>query len=136
LTATSVFRPDIKTLYVGFVVSWFCFIFMLHEMNLPHRRVSLPVLIVLGVISPVLVIVDGFVLRRTLFRQSAEALPHDPLKASERARGANLISFCCALSPAIFGAVLRFLGTDWSLPGILFGVSLIFLLLWRPNGSS
>jgi hypothetical protein len=105
---------------------------MVHEMNLPHRSVS-PWVLVAFVFAAVCAVAAGFVMRKKLFALSTESLPGDPSKALRLWRGAHFISFSNAMSITILGVALRFLGTSWSVPGVLFGLSLGFLLLWRPR---
>jgi len=105
---------------------------MVHKMNLPLRDVSARVSVVLCILA-VSAIAVGFVMRRRFFKLTTEALPHDPRKASQFWRSANFISFCCAMNPTIYGVVLKILGSGWLVPGMLFGLGLGFLLLWRPR---
>jgi hypothetical protein len=72
-------------------------------------------------------------MRKKLFTQSTESLPGDLGKALRLWRGAHLVSFSNAMSIAILGVALKFLGTSWLVPGVFFGLSLGFLLLWRPR---
>lgn len=125
-------QTEIELAHVGFILAWFCLLFMAHKMNPPHRNVSTWVLVVVSVAS-VYVVVAGFVMRKKFFKMSSEALPSDARKATKLWRSANSISFCCALNPPIYGLVLKILGSDWLVPGILFGLGLGFLLLWRPR---
>jgi hypothetical protein len=76
---------------------------------------------------------SGFVLRKTLFKKSADALPNNVAEALNRWKGAHLIGFNNALSIAVFGAVLKFMGSTWYVAGIFFGLSLVFLLSWGPR---
>jgi hypothetical protein len=126
-------RPPIRLVYFGFIVSWFCLLFVVHEMNPPHRKVSLWILIALGVVAPAYAIFGGFLMRKQFFRLSTEAISQDPDKASKYWRLANLIGFCCAINLAIYGAALRVFGTGWLVPGVFFGMSFSFLVLWRPQ---
>ena len=105
---------------------------MVYKMNLPLRAVSARVFVALCILAASAIVL-GFVMRRRFFKLTTEALAHDPCKASQFWRGANSISFCCAINPTIFGVVLKILGSGWLVPGILFGFSLGFLLLWRPR---
>ena len=132
MDAISRTQTEVKMAYRGFVVAWFCFIFMLYKMNLPVRNVSVPVFAALCILSASAIFL-GFAMRRRFFKLTTEALPHDPSKASQFWRGANFISLCCAINPTIYAVVLKMLGSGWLVPGILFGVSLGFLLLWRPR---
>jgi len=72
-------------------------------------------------------------MRKTLFKKSADALAGSGGEALRHWRGAHIIGFTHAMSIAIFGAVLRFIGCSWHIAGIFFGLSLCFLLLWRPR---
>jgi len=132
MDATSRTQTEVKSTHRGFILAWFCLLFMVHKMNLSLRDVSAWVFVALCALSAS-AIGAGFVLRVRLFKLSIEALPHDPRKASQFWRGANFISFCCAINPTIYGVVLKILGSSWLVPGILFGLGLGFLLLWRPR---
>lgn len=106
-------QTEIEIAYVGFVFGWFGFLFMVREMSPPHRNVSAWVFVVLSV-AVIYAVVFGFVMRKKLFRQSTEALPHDPRKAGRLWRSANVISFTCAMVMCVYGAVLKILGSGWS----------------------
>lgn len=125
-------QTEIELAHIGFLIAWFCFLFMVHTMNPPHRSVSslIPVAFTLAAVYAVVV---GFVMRKKFLRQSTEALPDSPRKALALWRAAHFISFSCAMSIAIFGVALKFLGSSWLVPGIFFGLSLCVLLLWRPS---
>ncbi len=130
MDAISRTQAEVKSAHRGFILAWFCCLFMVHKMNLPLRHVSAWVFVVLCVLAAS-AIVAGFVMRRRFFRLTSEALSHDPRKASHFWRSANVITFSCAISPTIYGFVLKILGSGWLVPGILFGLGLGFLLLWR-----
>ena len=130
--AISKTRTGIRLVYVGYIVAWFCFLFLVHTMNPPHRNVSSSVLIAF-VVAAVYAVVVGFVMRTKLFRKSAEALHGDLRKALGLWRAAHILGFTCAMNVCIFGFVLKFLGSSWLVLGIFFGLSLGFLLLWRPR---
>jgi hypothetical protein len=132
LDATSKTQTEIELVHVWFLCSWFFFIFMVQQMNLPHRSVSSRALVA-SVVAALIFVADGFFIRKRFFRLSTESLPGDVSKALRVWRGAHLISFCCAMSLAILGFVLKFFGSSWLVPGIFFGLSLGFLLLWRPR---
>ncbi len=129
VTAT---QTEIELAHVYFIFAWFCFIFMVHKMNLPQRSVSIWVMTAF-ILATALVIWSGFVLRKTLFKKSADALPGNVVEALRRWKGAHSIGFSNAMSIAIFGAVLRFIGSSWYVAGIFFGLSLCLLLLWAPR---
>jgi len=125
-------QVEVKLTYRGFILAWFCFLFMVYKMNLPVHDVSARAFVALCVLAAAAIVL-GFVMRRRFFKLATDTLPHDPLKASQLWRGANFISFCCAINSTIFGAVLKILGSGWLVSGILFGVSLGVLVLWRPR---
>jgi hypothetical protein len=132
LDAISKTQNEIKFAYAAFVGSWFCFLFVVHTMNRPLHIVSSWVLGGL-VFASVYAVIVGFVMRKKFFGQSAEALSVDLPKALKFWKLAHIIGFCFAIDLAIFGSVLKFLGSSWLVPGIFFGLSLGFLLLWRPR---
>jgi hypothetical protein len=115
-----------------YILVWLCSLFVVYKMNPPHRDVSvlLSVLLVLGALTAIIV---GFIMRKKFFKLSTETLARDPRKARRHWRAANGIGFSCAMSVSVYGAALRLLGSDWLVAGILYGVSLGFLLLWRPR---
>lgn len=125
-------QNGIKVVYVGHIVAWFCFLFITRTMNPPHRSVS-PLIPVALALAATYAVVVGLVMRKKFLRQSAEAIPDNPRKALAHWMAAHFISFSCAMSIAIFGVALKFLGSSWLVPGIFFGLSLCFLLLWRPT---
>lgn len=125
-------QTEVKVVHRGFILAWFCFLFLVHKMNPALRDISAWVFVALCIWATSGIVV-GFVMRRGFFRLSSEALPHDPRKASKFWRLANFISFSCAINATICGFVMRFLGSGWLVPGILFGLGLGFLLLWRPR---
>jgi hypothetical protein len=89
--------------------------------------------VVAFVFATVCGIASGFRVQKKLFAQSAESFPGDLGKALRLWKAAHSVGFCCAISPTIYGVALRILGSGWLVPGILFGVGLGFLLLWRPR---
>ena len=132
LDATSKTQTEIKLVHVWFMSTWFLLIFMAQQMNLPHRSVSSRALVA-SVVAALIFVADGFFMRKRFFKLSTESFPRDVGKALRLWRGAHLISFCCAMSVAILGFVLKFFGNSWLVPGIFFSLSLGFLLLWRPR---
>ena len=85
------------------------------------------------ILATALVIWSGFVVLKTLFKKSADALSGNVVEALRRWKGAHSIGFSNAMSIEIFAAVLRFIGSSWYVPGIFFGLSLCLLLLWAPR---
>jgi hypothetical protein len=125
-------QTEVELFHVGFIVAWLCFLFMVHKMDLPQRSVS-SWLLVAFVLATATVVWAGFVLRKALFKRSADALPDSVGEALRRWRGAHFIGFSNAMSIAIFGAILKFIGSNWYVAGIFFGLSLGLLLLWGPR---
>ena len=130
--AISKTQTEIAVIHVGFLVSWSCMLFMVYKMNLPQRTVSSGLLVVF-VLASAVATWAGFVVRKTLFKKSADALPDSVGEALRRWRGAHFVGFTNAMSIAVFGAVLRFVGSSWYIAGIFFGFSVVFLLLWKPR---
>ena len=128
-----VLKPlSIRVAYLAFVVSWFCWLLMVTEMHLPHQSVSAWVFVVVCGCALYSTVV-GFVLRKQFFKRSTEAARHDPPMARRHWRTAHLVSFCSAFSLSVCAAVLKYFGSDWLVTGVFFGLSLGFLLLWRPR---
>jgi hypothetical protein len=125
-------QTKIELVFLSYILAWFCFLFMAHEMSSPPRDVSQPVLVGF-VFAAVCFLAAGFVMRKKLLAQSAETLPGDLVKSLSLWRGAHFIGFNNAISIAILGVALKFLGANWIVCGIFFGLSLGFLLLWRPR---
>jgi hypothetical protein len=125
-------QTQIKVRHVGYLLAWLCVLFMVHKMNLRQRTVS-PELLVAFVFATAAAIWSGFVMRKTFFKKSADALPNNVGEALNRWKGAHLIGFNNAMSIAVLGAVLKFIGSSWYVAGIFFGLSMVFLLLWGPR---
>jgi len=132
LEARSRMQIELWIGYGGFIVAWFCFFFVIQMMK-PARRNFSSLVFVAFAAAAVCAFTVGFVMRKKLFAQSAKALPANPQRALGQWRAANLIGFSCAMNPTILGVALKFLGASWSVPGIFFAVSLVFLILWRPR---
>ena len=125
-------QTQIKVRHMVYLLAWLCVLFLAHKMNLRQRTVSSGLLVSL-VFATAAAIWSGLVLRKTLFKKSVDALPNNVGEALNRWKGAHLIGFNNAMSIAVFGAVLKFMGTSWYVAGIFFGLSLVFLLLWGPR---
>jgi hypothetical protein len=132
LDATSRTQTIIKFAYAGFIGAWFCLIFIMANMNLSHRGVSFWVLVA-SVFWAAYAIFTGFILRKKFFRRSTEVLSSDLSKALAFWRTAHFIGFCCAMNLTLPGVILKVLGSGWTVAWIFLGLSLIFLLLWRPR---
>ena len=125
-------QTQIKVLHMGYLLAWLCVLFMVHKMNLRPRDVPTGLLVVF-VLATAAAVWSGFVLRRTLFKKSADALPNNLGEALKHWKGAHFSGFSNAMSITVLGAVLKFIGSSWSVVGIFFGLSLVFLLLWGPR---
>lgn len=125
-------QTEIELVHISFLGAWFCLLFMVHSMNPPVRSVSVWVLAAI-VLASVYVVLVGFVTRKRIFKRSSEALPGELSAALKFWKSAQVIGFCFAMNLALFGFALKFLGSNWLVPGILFGLSLVFLVLWGPR---
>jgi hypothetical protein len=134
LDAISRTQTEIKLAYFGHFLALFGFLFMIYNVNRPQRSVSSWVLVAF-VLATVYAITAGYLMRKRLFKQSVETLPSNVRKAVGLWRGAYFLGFSCAISIAIFGVALKFLGSGRYVAGIFFCLSLGFLLLWRPRQS-
>jgi hypothetical protein len=123
----------VRTLQIAFIVSVLLFLFVLHTLQPATRNVS-------GTIQGVLVLCAiasaeaGFLLQRMFLRPRDPSLPatknSTPLS---RWFSGHLLRFATAESVALFGFVLRMMGSDSILVYLLFGSSLLLLLTWRPG---
>ena len=125
-------QTEIALFHVGFLSAWFCSIFMVHEMNLPNRSVSSRTLVAFA-LATAITIWAGFVVRRRLFKRSADALAVNVGEALTHWKGAHFVGFTNAMSVAILGAILKFIGSNWYVAGVFFGLSLGLLFLWGPR---
>jgi hypothetical protein len=125
-------QTQIKIRHIFYLLAWLGVLFMVHEMNLRQRTVSSGLLVAF-VFASAAAIWSGIRLRKTLFKKSVDALPNNVGEALNRWKGAHLIGFNNAMSIAVTGAVLKFMGSSWYVAGIFFGLSLAFLLLWGPR---
>jgi len=105
-------QTQIKLRHIGFLLAWLCVLFIVQKMNLRQRTVSSGLLVAF-VLATAVTVWSGFVLRKTLFKKSADALPNNIGEALKHWRGAHLISFNNAMFIAVLGAVLKFIGSSW-----------------------
>lgn len=102
LDAISKTQTQIKLVYVGHFLAWFAFLFMVHTMNRPQRGVSSWVLLAFVLVT-IYAVFAGFVLRKRLFKQSAEAFPSNLRKALGLWRAAHFMGFSFAMSITTLG---------------------------------
>ena len=76
---------------------------------------------------------SGFVMRKIFFKKSVDALPNNVSEALRFWKQAHIMGFAYAMSIALFGALLKFIGGSWYVAGTFFGLSMVLLLLWRPR---
>ena len=131
MDAISRTQTEVNLVYVGMLGAWFCFIFIIVDMNRPARSVSLWVLVAV-VLWAVLMVFAGFVMRKRFFRLSAELRFLDFRKAIYCWKMVHFIGFGCATNLTLLGFALKFLGSGWILAGIFYGLGLAFLVLWNP----
>jgi hypothetical protein len=74
-------------------------------------------------------------LRARLIPPSIDALEKDPedRMALQNWRKGCIISFTHAMTLALFGLVIKFLGESWVIAGPFFGVAVLLLMIWRPK---
>src|SRR3974377_2369480 len=124
-------RIEVRLVYKGIFVAWFCCLFMIYKMNLPFREVSSAVFVGICLAAPSSIAL-GLAMRMRCRRRCTKD-SSDALKSAQSWRAANFVSFSCAILVAFCGVALRFLGSPWLTSGIFFGLSLFFILLWRPR---
>jgi len=117
-------------------VTWFLFIAMI-EIAQPQPGTGsisriLPAALGLVGISEIGI---GFFLRSKFLAEAEAILREDGQNraAMLKWRTGNLLSFCFAETISLFGVVLKFLGYEWRIAGVFFGVGLLLLILWTPQ---
>jgi hypothetical protein len=124
----------VRVLQVAIIVSVLLFIFVLHVIHPAPQNVDsfLQLAIVCCAIASAL---SGFILQRMLL--NAPSRPSSTTQNSTpRARWftGHVIRFATAESVALFGFVLRMMGSTSNLVSVLFAGSLLLLILWQPGG--
>lgn len=128
---------QMRMLHIGFLVTWFLFIFVIARGIQPSPGTSggapfLPVLLGFVCVAEVGVVLFF----RAKFISGAEVILRagpDNATAIAKWRTGNLLSFCMAETVALFGLVLRFLAFGWNVAGVFFAGGLVLLLLWTPR---
>jgi hypothetical protein len=123
----------VRFLQCAFIISVLLFIYVLHIVHpAPHSvNASLQWGIVFCAIASALV---GFYVQRMLLR-----FPNQPLSATQGSNllrpwfTGHLLRFATAESVALFGFLLRMLGSSSILVTVLFMGGLLLLLLWQPG---
>jgi hypothetical protein len=118
---------------IAFIVSVLLFLYVLHTLDPATQNVSASIQWVL-VFCAIASAEAGFFVQRRFQRPRAPSLPatknSTPLS---RWFSGHVIRFATAESVALYGFVLRMLGSTSILVYLLFGSSLILLLMWRPG---
>ncbi|HUD73891.1 MAG TPA: hypothetical protein VMQ76_02385 [Terracidiphilus sp.] len=123
----------VRTLQCAMIVSVLMFIFVLKVIHpAPHSvSASFQWSIVFCAVASALM---GFIVQRMLLRARSKSLP---AAQSPDPRGpwlsGHIIRFATAESVALFGFVLRMMGSTSILVAVLFVTSLLLLLLWQPG---
>lgn len=126
---------DIRLVHVAFFVTWFLFIFVIEIARpAPDANASTIIPAVLGLVG-FSEIGLGFFLRSRFIEGAETVLRADPenQSAKQKWRTGNLLAFCFAETITLFGVVLKFLGYEWKIAGVFFGVGLLLLILWTPR---
>ncbi len=123
----------VRIMQCAFIVSVLLFIFVLHIVHpAPHSvNASLQWSIVLCAIASALM---GFIVQGIWSRAPSQPLPAAQ-NATLRSRwlSGHILRFATAESMALFGFVLRMMGSSSVLVTVLFVSSLLLLLLWQPG---
>ena len=123
----------IRTMQITFIVSVLLFIYVLHTVSPAPQSVNanFQFAIVCCAIASVLA---GFIMQRVLL--NAPDRP-DSRGQSSTPQGrwliGHVIRFATAESVALFGFTLRMMGSTSVVVTLLFGSSLLLLLLWQPG---
>ena len=126
---------DIRLVHVAFFVTWFLLIFAIEIVKpTPDANSSTIIPAVLGLVG-FLEIGLGFFLRSRFIEEAEAILQADPenQSAKQKWRTGNLLAFCFAETITLFGVVLKYLGYEWKIAGVFFGVGLLLLILWTPR---
>jgi hypothetical protein len=124
---------QLRVMQIAFIVSVMLFYYVGSTIHHPVQAVSrtLQWAIVCCAVASVLM---GFVVQRTLLRTPSPSRPV-PQGSTARSRWfvGHLLRFATAESVALFGLVLLTLGGPSTEVYLLFGASLLLLLLWQPG---
>jgi hypothetical protein len=123
----------VRFMQIVFIVSVLLFIYVLQILHPVAHSVSAPIqwaLVLCAIASAEM----GFIVQRILRRPQGPSLPatqnSTPLA---RWTSGHILRFATAESVALFGFVLRILGSYSVVVYLLFGSSLLLLLMWRPG---
>jgi hypothetical protein len=123
----------VRTLQIVIVVSVLMFIRILYIVHPVSRIVNASVQWVI-VLCAIASASSGFILQSMLLRSRSRSLPATQ-SSSPRGRWflGHILRFATAESVALFGLVLRMIGSSSILVAVLFVISLLLLLLWQPG---
>jgi F0F1-type ATP synthase membrane subunit c/vacuolar-type H+-ATPase subunit K len=122
-----------RVMQVAFITSVLLFMYVLHAAHPPVQSVP-PALEWAIVICAAASALAGFIVQKALL-----CPPSQPLAAARNSTPLNgwftghIIRFATAESVALFGFVLRMMGSSSVMVTVLFGSSLLLLLLWQPG---
>jgi hypothetical protein len=89
-------ESEVRLVYRGFILAWFCFPFMVYKTNLPFRDVSAAAFVALCVLAPSTIVL-GFMMRRRFFKLTAEARLRNQGDSTRISRFANSRSMPTAI---------------------------------------
>ena len=124
----------VRLLHLTFITTIFLFVLAIEVSHFGEQPVSAQILVAIQYVT-IIDILIGLMMRRKFMEAALEALKRTPEDANAllRWRNANIYSFVHAETVALFGVVLKFLGSSWRLAGPFFVIALLLLLWWTPR---
>jgi hypothetical protein len=124
----------VRIVQIAIIVSVLMFIFVLHTIHPPPHTVNASLQWAIAFCAIVSALV-GFIMQRKILNSPDP--PTNALGQTSNPQGrwftGHIIRFATAESVALFGFVLRMLGSSSTLVYLLFGSSLLLLILWQPG---
>jgi hypothetical protein len=123
----------VRTLQCAMIVSVLMFIYILHVIHPAPHSVNATVQwsILFCAMGSALM---GFIVQRRMLRAPSQSLPATDNSTLFRPWFAgHVLRFATAESVALFGVVLRMMGSTSILVTVLFVSSLLLMLLWQPG---
>lgn len=125
---------SIRIIHIFFLAATVGYMFLAETLPRPAFDLK-PVFVDSFAILSLIDVAIAFVFRRKLLPPAIDKLRRDPSDASAlgRWRAANMLSLVLAMSVALYGFALRFLGGSRLVAWPFFVASLALMLLWRPR---
>jgi hypothetical protein len=129
-------KPPIFTMRImqcTFIVSVLMFIYVLRITHPPVKSVDATLQWIIVLIAAVSALA-GFIVQQLLMRTPSQSLPQAPNSTPlNRWFSGHIFRFATAESVALFGFALRMMGSTSVIVTLLFGSSLLLLLIWQPG---